>query len=93
MKSTPTSPQELYHRMTLEGRNSLRVQGVTEVLQFDETAALMKTGQGRLLVQGRGLTLKALSPDGGQVAVEGHICALSYEEPKADRGIIRRLLG
>ena len=45
-----------------------------------------------LTVQGTGLRLKALSTDGGQMAVTGEVSALSYEEPR-EGGWLRRIFG
>jgi sporulation protein YabP len=78
------------HGLRLENRKKLTMTGVTEVLRLDEEAVVMKTGLGLLLVQGQGLQLKNLSPDGGQVELRGQICALSYQEPKATSGRLRR---
>lgn len=75
----------LPHKLTLNQRKSLTLTGATEVVSFDESAVVLKTGFGTLLVQGRDLQLKTLSPEGGQVAVEGNICALSYEEPRSGK--------
>lgn len=83
--------EKLPHKVTLEGRKKLTMQGVTQVMGFDETQVLLATNQGNLLIQGEDLQLKALSPDGGQMVVDGHICALSYEEPKPAGGMLRRL--
>ena len=43
---------------------------------------VLRTALGTLEVQGKDLQLKTLSLDGGQVAVDGHISALYYEEPR-----------
>ena len=83
--------EKLPHKVTLEGRKKLTMQGVTQVMGFDDTQVLLATNQGNLLIQGENLQLKALSPDGGQMVVDGHICALSYEEPKPAGGMLRRL--
>lgn len=83
--------EKLPHKVTLEGRKKLTMQGVTQVMGFDDTQVLLATNQGNLLIQGEDLQLKALSPDGGQMVVDGHICALSYEEPKPAGGMLRRL--
>lgn len=79
------------HRLTLDGRNRLNVWGATEVVGFDDTAVILTTDQGTLEIHGRDLVLKALTPDGGQVAVEGTITALIYQEPKQQGGFFRRL--
>ena len=83
---------QLPHKLTLNQREDLSLTGVTEVVSFDDTAVLLKTHLGTLLVQGENLFLKTLSVEGGQVAVTGHICGLSYEEPRPE-GFLRRLLG
>ena len=83
----------MHHDLTLKGRQKLTVTGVGEVVSFDETAVVLRTELGVLLVQGNGLQLKTLSVEGGQVAVEGNVSALSYEEPRASGGWLRRLLG
>lgn len=80
------------HRLTLNDRKQLTVTGVTEVVSFDENAVLLRTELGELLVQGSGLQLRQLSLDGGQVAVDGTVTAMSYEEPRAG-GWLRRMLG
>ena len=72
----------LPHKLTLEGRSKLTMTGVTEVVSFDENAVVLQTSLGLLIVQGQQLSLKNLSLDGGQVAVEGSISALAYEEPR-----------
>ena len=83
---------QLPHKLTLNERRQLTMTGVTEVVSFDETAVVLHTSLGSLLIQGRDLKLKTLSLDGGQVAVDGKICALSYEEPRSG-GAFRRLFG
>ena len=80
----------LPHKLTLSQREELNMTGVTEVVSFDDTAIVLKTHLGTLSVDGRDLTLKTLSLDGGQVAVTGHISALVYEEPKPS-GLLQRL--
>ena len=83
-------PEEhLPHKLQLNERKKLTMTGVTEVVSFDETAVVLQTSLGLLIVQGEQLQLKNLSLEGGQVAVEGDINALSYEEPR--QGGWRRL--
>ena len=85
-------PLQLPHKLTLNQREDLTMTGVTEVVSFDDTAVVLETALGSLVVQGQGLQLKTLSVDGGQVAVEGHVSALLYEDPRQG-GWLRRLLG
>lgn len=83
---------QLPHKLTLNERKNLTMNGVTEVVSVDDTVIVLKTGLGRLVIQGQQLQLKNLSLEGGQVAVDGKICALSYEEPRQG-GALRRLFG
>lgn len=87
----PTEPAT--HQLSLSERSRLTMTGVSEVVSFDDTAVVLKTCLGTLLVQGHDLQLKTLSVEGGQVQVDGTVCALSYEEPKEPGGWLRRLLG
>ena len=83
----------LPHKLTLTERSRLVMTGVTEVVSFDDSAVILRTGLGTMLVQGKELKLKTLLPEGGQVTVDGKISALSYEEPRASGGFWRRLFG
>lgn len=83
---------QLPHKLQLNERRQLTMTGVTEVVSFDDGAVVLQTSLGTLIVQGKQLQLKQLSLDGGQVAVDGEIAALSYEESRAPGGW-RRLFG
>ena len=85
--------QLLPHKLVLNERKSLTMTGVTEVVSFDETAVVLRTGLGTLMIQGKDLQLKALSPEGGQLAVNGTISALAYAEPRSKCGWMSRLFG
>ena len=85
--------EKLPHGLSLTERNKLTMTGVTEVVSFEDNAVVLRTSLGTLVVQGRDLQLKTLSLDGGQVAVEGTVTALVYEEPRPTGGWLHRLLG
>ena len=82
----------LPHKLVLNERTQLAMTGVHEVLNFDENAVVVQTDLGRLLIQGQELKLKTLSPEGGQVRIEGNITAMQYEQSRDSRGGLRRLL-
>ncbi len=85
MEETVSMP----HKLSLNGRKNLTLTGVSEVISFDDTTVALKTGMGLLTVHGQGLQLKNLSLDGGQVAVDGTVSALIYEEAKPAGGLRR----
>ena len=79
-------------RLTLDGRRMLRVTGVKEILRFDETAVVLRTGDQLLVVRGEGLALRQLAPEEGRVEVRGRVDGLSYEQGGVHKGL-RRLFG
>ncbi len=86
---------ELHHRLELEGRERLTVSGVEDVERFDESCIVMATCVGTLIVSGEELHIGKLSLDGGELHVDGHIDALTYEESAQQRGasLLSRLFG
>ena len=82
---------QLPHKLTLNERKNLTMTGVTEGVSFDDTAVVLRTGLGMLEVHGSNLQLKTLSLEGGQVAVDGEVAALIYEENKPSGGMWRRM--
>lgn len=78
------------HSLQLKQRRKLSITGVTEVISFEDTAIVLQTSTGDLIVQGQELKLKTLSQEGGQVSVEGTVSALIYEQPRQE-GFLRRL--
>lgn len=84
---------QLPHKLTLNERRQLSMTGVTEVVSFDDTAIVLRTQLGVLVIQGQALQLKTLSLEGGQVAVEGTVSALHYEENRQGGSWLRRLMG
>ena len=81
------------HCLTLHSREKLTVTAVSEVAAFDENTVVLPTPMGTLIVHGRGLQLKALSPEGGCVTILGSVSALEYQENRPAGGWLRRLLG
>ena len=85
-------PQLMPHNLTLNDRKKLALTGATEVVSFDDSSVVVNTPLGMLVVQGRELQLKTLSEGGGNVAVEGYITGLSYEEPRPAGGWFSRFV-
>ena len=83
----------LPHELKLSDRKKLTMTGALEVVSFEESFVVLKTSLGTLTVLGEKLQLKQLNPEGGNVAVEGEISALQYEQSRTGDGWLRRLLG
>ena len=82
---------EAAHHIILEEREQLSVSGVEEVESFDEESVVLHTAKGVLVIRGQSLHLQTLSIEGGQVAVDGTVDALLYEEPQKQGGFFSRL--
>ena len=84
----------LSHRVEMEGRERLTVSGVEDVARFDECCIVMSTCVGSMIVTGTELHIGKLSLDGGELHVDGHIEAITYEESRSERGsLLSRLFG
>ena len=81
-------PMDGPHELRLENRARLSVNGVREVESFDEESVVLHTTKGVLVIRGQ----QTLSIDGGQVAVDGTVDAMSYEEAQRKGGLFSRLL-
>ena len=93
--NTGAFSEETTHHILLENRNRLAVSGVEEVESFDESAIVMGTSKGVLVVRGEQLHIEQLSLDGGALKVEGYVDSITYEEERTARGggLLARLLG
>jgi len=90
---TETQTIDAPHKIALDGRRNLSVSGVRDVESFDETMVVLETVRGTLIVRGEGLHLQMLSLDGGQVAVDGKVDSLTYEDTVRNGGLFSRLFG
>lgn len=73
---------EKRHSLSLKNREKLSLDGVSEVLSFDEGAVLLKTALGKMTVEGEGLHVTKLLLDCGEVNIEGNIRAILYDEER-----------
>ena len=81
------------HKLTLDERKRLILTGVRDVESFDEEMVVLHTVRGVLVVRGSGLHLQLLTPEGGQVHVDGTVCSLTYEDENPGGGFFARLFG
>lgn len=82
------------HRLQMEGRERMTVSGVEDVVRFDESCIVMTTCVGSMVVTGMDLHIGKLSLDGGELHVDGHIDAITYEDSREQRGsLLQRLFG
>ncbi len=82
------------HQLTLKGRETLTLDGVTRVDSFDESEVIFDTDQGGMVVRGEGLHIKELNLEAGTMHIEGLVQALQYTGDtisKKGKGFLGRL--
>jgi len=82
------------HSVSLISREHLDIDGVIDILDFDNSVINIKTTMGILSVEGSGLKIISLSKESGTIHVEGSIDSLFYygvaEEKRG--GFFKRLV-
>ncbi len=80
------------HNLILENRNILSLNGIDDVLGFDEETVTLSGNCGILIVKGEKLHISKLSLDTGEVNLDGKINAIIYtEDNKNKSGIFAKL--
>ena len=83
----------LAHKLSLEGREKLCIEGVQDVSGFDETLVVLSTSQGDLSIRGRELHIERIDLELGRLELKGHVQELSYDEPSESKSMFARLFG
>ena len=68
------------HKVTMTNRKSCTINGVKDVLSFDEHEILLETEQGMMMIKGDELHVNRLTLDKGEVDVDGRIDSLTYSD-------------
>ncbi|MEE0421599.1 MAG: sporulation protein YabP [Lachnospiraceae bacterium] len=66
------------HKVTISGRHSGTISGVSDVLSFDVNEVVLETELGMLMVKGQELHVNRLTLEKGEVDIEGKIDSLTY---------------
>ncbi|NLT94977.1 MAG: sporulation protein YabP [Clostridia bacterium] len=86
------------YTLSLVNREMLQINGVNNVVSYDEAEILIQTVLGVLVVKGEGLHITNLNLEDGKLAVEGYINKLEYQEDKGaklrdkSKGIFSKLI-
>ena len=79
------------HTLHTEARRGAHIEGVREVVSFDEQSVVLHTACGELVVEGEGLHVSTLDMARGVVAVEGSVSAFLYADEIAPKKGFRKL--
>ena len=72
-------------------KKKLTLDGVNNVLSFDEGYVSLDTKLGILTVEGEGLKIESLTEGTGEIRISGSIEAVAYSEKKESKGFFRGL--
>lgn len=70
----------LQSNIYIENRESIRVTGVKDVDNFSEESISIQTQKGTLIIGGETLKISKLDVESGEMAVEGKLISLFYNE-------------
>lgn len=79
------------HTLHTEARRGAHVEGVREVVSFDEQSVVLHTECGELVVEGEGLHVSTLDMARGVVAIDGRVSAFLYADEEAPKKGFRKL--
>lgn len=83
------------HQITLNNRNLLAVDGVTNLGSYEEDLLILETVAGVLEIKGGHLHVQQLNIDQGHVVIDGDICSLVYTDQdlvKKGKGFFSKLI-
>ncbi|MBQ9511011.1 MAG: YabP/YqfC family sporulation protein [Clostridia bacterium] len=66
--------------ITLKNREALTLDGIEDVVSFDENAIYLITSAGKLIIEGSGLHISSLDVSSGNMTVEGYVTAMIYND-------------
>ncbi len=81
-QTSPASP----HNIIMENRKKLTISGIRDINSFNEQLIEAITEMGSLIIKGENLHINKLNKETKEVAIEGKISSLIYEEPKHKSG-------
>ena len=83
-----------HHTLSLCDKGLLNLNGIKEVIGFDEQIVTVVTQFGQLVIEGEALHIDKLNLESGDLVVTGDICSLTYEkEQKVQKSFLHRLFG
>lgn len=68
------------HKIVIDNRQHVEVEGVIDVLAFDEQEIVLETEQGMMTIMGANLHVNQLNLNNGKVQLDGEIESLSYSD-------------
>ncbi len=71
------------HKVIIEQRERAALQGVIDVVSFDEETIIGETELGIIIIRGMNLHVNRLNLDSGELDIDGEIYSVTYEDQAA----------
>lgn len=68
------------HDVTVLSRRNVTLDGLEDIVSFDENCVVLRTVMGLLTVDGEDMRIVNMDVGSGELSVSGRICALFYED-------------
>ena len=75
----------------INDKKSITMNGVKNVLSFDEGYVSLEAEQGKVSVEGRNLRIESLAKESGEIYITGDILGVIFSEEKPVEGVFKRL--
>ncbi|MGE5483341.1 MAG: sporulation protein YabP [Bacteroidota bacterium] len=88
------TPAAVRHQIVLRNRESLAIEGVTNVESFDDEEIILETVEGLLVIRGEGLHIKEFNVEKATLTMDGLVRSMEYaNQPGQEkaRGFFSRL--
>ncbi len=86
--------EEFRHtNLNVKERNNLTLNGVCNIIGFDEGYVTLATSDGRIIIEGEGLKIESLSKQGGEINISGKICGVFYSEKRSLKSPFGKIFG
>ena len=77
--------------LLLKNRSELTMNGVQNVLGFDDNGVTLGCDGGRVYIDGENLRIENLSKENKEVLIIGRIDSISFEEESKTAGVFKKL--
>ena len=68
------------HKLILNNRSKVSLNGITDILSFDVNEILIETELGMLMIRGKDLHVNRLTLEKGEVDISGKVDSLQYSD-------------
>ena len=84
-------PDNVEQKLRLFNREKLELEGVLEVIDFDENKVRLETNLGNLIIEGTDLKMKHLDLDSKELQIAGYVEEIKYDKVFKANNFFKRL--